>query len=491
MARRTHKGAPQLRAHKPSAHLFRNHGRAFLFDPCTRTSFALDTSGEVAAREMLGGKPARRGVTAEKVASARDELTALSLRGHFRESCALPAQPSPRKHVVLVNVSCRCNLRCRYCYANHEGVDGWPPLDMPPAVMEATARLIGDLWQSSHLEALDVGVACSGEIACQFELCDAFRAALAAESCRRGVQLQLRAWSGTNLTRLSDPGAAKRVLDLGCAGASLDGPPEIHDAMRVYPDGRGTYADAVRGLKVLRGQATGLEGSKHNRVGATLTGAYPDVLAVYQHLFDLGFAALAVQLVRSKPDSPFAVGHNLDAIRDGYCRLAEWLISLPDAALSDRLRRITSGSKSSDYFGRFLERVMRRPLMQSRCPGGTRDLTVHTDGTLYICPGLAGVPEARLGSVWEGIDDARVAELADRLQVTRRVPCKDCWARFLCGGGCMHQSYLTFGDLFRPDPAECALNQHLIELAIWFYAELKEKRPTVLEHLQRPPVATA
>jgi len=40
-------------------------------------------------------------------------------------------------------------------------------------------------------------------------------------------------------------------------------------------------------------------------------------------------------------------------------------------------------------------------------------------------------------------------------------------------------------DLFRPDPAECALNQHLIELAIWFYAELKEKRPAVLAELQR------
>jgi len=105
--------------------------------------------------------------------------------------------------------------------------------------------------------------------------------------------------------------------------------------------------------------------------------------------------------------------------------------------------------------------------------------------------GLAGAPAARLGSVWEGFDETRIQELAERLQVTRRVPCKDCWARFLCGGGCMHQSYLTFGDLFRPDPAECALNKHLIELAIWFYAELKEKRPAVLEQLQGLPVAVA
>ncbi|RJQ40274.1 MAG: hypothetical protein C4555_01890 [Dehalococcoidia bacterium] len=47
----------------------------------------------------------------------------------------------------------------------------------------------------------------------------------------------------------------------------------------------------------------------------------------------------------------------------------------------------------------------------------------------------------------------------------------------------MHQSYLTHGSLVTPDPAECALNKHLIELAIWLHAELKREHLRVLAAL--------
>ena len=282
-----------------------------------------------------------------------------------------------------------------------------------------------------------------------------------------------------------------RVLDLGCVGVSLDGPPEAHDVMRVYPDGRGSYADAIRGLDRLRTRAAAQNCVGYNRVCATFTSAYPDVASIYDHLFGLGFEAVSLKPVRCKPNKPYSLRRSLDEMCESFGLFAEKLLSLPEPEAADRLRRIMPASGSGDNFGRFLKRVVEQHLLGWRCPGGTQNLVVHTDGHVYICPSLCGVPEARLGSVWEGIDDARVADLAEQLQVSHRVPCKDCWARFLCGGGCMHQSYLTFGDLFRPDPAECALNKHLIELAIWFYAELKEKRPTVLEQLHKPPADAA
>ncbi len=148
-------------------------------------------------------------------------------------------------------------------------------------------------------------------------------------------------------------------------------------------------------------------------------------------------------------------------------------------------------SGSRDYFGRFVDRVIGRRLVSRRC-GAWADghIAVDTDGLLYACASMAGIPDARIGSVWDGIDEVAMLAMAEQLLVTRREPCNRCWARFLCGGGCMHQSYLTFGEFGPPDPAECALNKHLIELAIWFYAELKEKRPAIAAELEKaPPVS--
>jgi uncharacterized protein len=469
-----------------SFHLFTIGERSFLFDPLTRTSFDLDPAGEVAARaRLLGtdGAAVRTGaprLDEAEVKAASDELAQLQARGYFAEDAGWPSLPqAPSKHAVAVTLSRRCNLRCRYCFTHNAARRGpaalSAPLDMSPSVMEATATFIGGLWGSSRLDWPVIGVACAGEVACQLELCDRFEALLKAESQHAGVEFPLSAWSGTNLTRLSDPAVLDRLLELRCGGVSLDGPPEAHDAMRMHPDGRGTYADARRGLDLLRARGYG-----GGRVGASLTGAYPDVLSVYQHLFELRFDAIAVKPVRSRPDQPYSIAKNLDRICEAYCRFAEWILSLPDGELREFLRRIMHVSGSSDYFGRFLERVLRRHLVQHRCPGGLYALEVDTDGQIYVCPGLTGVAEARLGSVREGLDDARVQELAREQHVSRRIPCRDCWARLVCGGGCMHQSYLTYGSLGPIDPSECLLNQHLIELAIWVCSALRRERPQVL-----------
>src|SRR4029079_11651807 len=43
------------------------------------------------------------------------------------------------------------------------------------------------------------------------------------------------------------------------------------------------------------------------------------------------------------------------------------------------------------------------------------------------------------GNVFEGIDrQMQRAWLAER-HVSRQEPCKSCWARYLCGGGCHHE----------------------------------------------------
>lgn len=462
----------------PSAlHVFTRNGRSLLFDAATRSSFELDAASGMA--RLLPGLDLAETVIAASTENGADpmppfqDLAELQASGYFQHR--LLARPPPterRAYSVCVILSRRCNLRCRYCYTRQARRSA--SQDMPTAVMEAAARFAAQLEKGSLLDGGGVDVSCAGEITCGLDLYDRFAELLDAEGDRLGVRLAPCIWFGVNLTTLCRPEVAARLAALGILSCSLDGPREAHDRMRVYPDGRGTYADAKRGLKQLRALGNPFQAS------AVLTAAYPNALAVYRHLFELGCDSVTVKPVRAEPGQPYAIGEDLEAVCRGYDRFAEWLLTLPDPELLTCLRAILQLPLSHDYFGRFLQRVMTRSVVQRRCGAWDSELTVNTDGSLYSCPAMAGLPEARIGSLQEGVDEAWMQEMGRRLHVSSRRPCNSCWARYVCGGACPHQSWLTHGDFFTPDPAECALNRHLIELAIWLYSQLRDKRLSVL-----------
>ena len=458
-------------------HAFSRNGRGLLFDPATRTSFELDPAG-TAARPLPRHGPDRQGAEGEPIPAFR-ELAELQAAGYFQRRCL--ACPPPRKEAsysVYVILSRRCNLRCRYCYVRQTSRRA--PPDMSPEVMEATARFAAGLATASRLEGAGVDVSCAGEVTCQLDLYDRFAELLRDEGRRAGVQLAPRIWFGTNLTTLGRPEVADRLAELEVLACSLDGPPAAHNRMRVYPNGGGSYRDARRGLRQL--QSIG----RPFAVSATLTAAYPDVLGVCRHVFGLRCDSVVVKPVRAEPGQPFAIGEDLDGICRGYSGFAEWLLGLPEAELVRCLRAILHRPASHDYFGRFLQRIMQRSLIQRRCEAWESELTVSTDGSFYACAAMAGLPQARVGSVWEGVDETLAQDMAQTLHISHRSPCNVCWARYLCGGGCPHQSWLTHGAFGPPDPSECHLNQHLIELAIWLYSELCRHRPGVLAALSEP-----
>jgi len=73
------------------------------------------------------------------------------------------------------------------------------------------------------------------------------------------------------------------------------------------------------------------------------------------------------------------------------------------------------------------------------CGAGAGYLGISADGDIAACHRFVGDDEGALGSLATGIDlERRSHWLADR-HVHRQAPCRDCWARYLCGGGCHHE----------------------------------------------------
>jgi uncharacterized protein len=72
------------------------------------------------------------------------------------------------------------------------------------------------------------------------------------------------------------------------------------------------------------------------------------------------------------------------------------------------------------------------------CGAGAGYLGVSADGELAACHRFVGDPEGAMGTL-DGIDrDLQANWLAER-HVHRQAPCTECWARYLCGGGCHHE----------------------------------------------------
>jgi uncharacterized protein len=85
---------------------------------------------------------------------------------------------------------------------------------------------------------------------------------------------------------------------------------------------------------------------------------------------------------------------------------------------------------------RELQRGTHRPYP---CGAGAGYLGVSADGDLAACHRFVGDEEGAMGSLAAGIDRERQADWLAMRHVHRQEPCRSCWARYLCGGGCHHE----------------------------------------------------
>jgi len=281
----------------------------------------------------------------------------------------------------------------------------------------------------------------------------------------------------TNGTMLTEEKAhCLKECGIYISSVSVDGPPEIHDALRCFSNGRGSYQAMARNL-----QHTLLLGPPWLAGAATLTGLHPHPRRIVEHLLELGFPQIIIKPVRAPHSAPYALTReNLEIVKEGYQDYVGWLIERLEAG-DERILAVCVNPY--DFFWRFVMRLLMRNQSGYRCPAGYDSLAVGPDGSIYPCDSFAGMEEFKIGNVWSGLNGKREELFSEELYVDNKESCCACWARYLCGGGCYYCAYLVNGDLAQPDPAKCALVQHLIELGIWFCVTLAKRSPEMLKRL--------
>ena len=188
---------------------------------------------------------------------------------------------SQLRHVsqVILKVASRCNLNCSYCYVYNMADSTWknrPALmtdDVFQAALERIVHHCRATGQDRFRLAFHGGEPCLIGADTFDRWCTRARAAL-------GESVQLRFLIQTNGTLL-DSRWIDAFREHGVsAGISMDGPREIHDAVRVDHRQQGSYEQVERGLRLLQ------DGGVPYGVGCVIPlGADP--LTVHHHFVGL------------------------------------------------------------------------------------------------------------------------------------------------------------------------------------------------------------
>ena len=249
----------------------------------------------------------------------------------------------------------------------------------------------------------------------------------------------------TNGTLLTEDDA-RFFEDFGFAVTiSLDGPKEVHDALRPYKGGGGSFdATMRRAAPLLR-----LQRKMQVSARVTVTPRNLSLRRTLDTFVDAGFHSVGFSPMLSSPngqgelqsdDLELMLGEMIDCGRE-YERRSRLGERYPFANMANALREIHRGTH--------------RPYP---CGAGAGYLGVSADGELVRLPSLRrrrgrgdGLAR-RTGSIRR----AKRKWLAER-HVHRQEPCRSCWARYLCGGGCHHE-------VLQPRPACLRLHSRLAAL---------------------------
>ena len=359
-----------------------------------------------------------------------------------------------RKTVVkalCLHVAHDCNLRCRYCFADEGEYHGKREI-MPYEVgREALDFLVAQSGSRKNLEVDFFG----GEPLMNFETVKKLVAY--GRSIEKEHGKNFRFTLTTNGVLLNDEFTEFANRELSNVVLSLDGRKEVHDAMRPFPNGKGSY-DTVLPKYAAFVKARG--GKKYYLRG-TFTNHNLDFATDVLQLADLGFTELSMEPVVAPDSAEYAIlPEDVPVICEEYDRLAKEML-------------VRKNEGNAFQFFHFMIDLSGGPCVYKRlsgCGSGTEYLAVTPSGDLYPCHQFVGQEEFRLGNVRTGIEREDIVSRFRMVNVYAKEECRSCFARFYCSGGCAANAWNFTGDLCGNYKTGCDLERKRVECALMLKA---------------------
>ena len=358
---------------------------------------------------------------------------------------------------LCLHIAHDCNLACQYCFAEEGEYHGRRALMSFEVGKKALDFLIANSGNRRNLEVDFFG----GEPLMNWQgVKDLVAYGREQEKLH---DKKFRFTLTTNGVLLNDEVMEFCNREMGNVVLSIDGRKEVHDKMRPFRKGAGSYDLIVPKFQQF---AESRHQDKYY-VRGTFTHYNLDFSEDVLHLADLGFKQISVEPVVAEPKEPYAIREeDLPKLFEEYDKLAVEMI-----------RRHKSGEDFN--FFHFMIDLEGGPCVAKRlsgCGSGTEYLAVTPWGDFYPCHQFVGNEKFLLGNVDEGILNTDIRDEFKCCNVYAKEKCRKCFARFYCSGGCAANAYNFSGDICGAYDIGCELQKKRIECAIMIKAAEEEQK---------------
>ncbi|HET9872804.1 MAG TPA: radical SAM protein [Propionibacteriaceae bacterium] len=330
-----------------------------------------------------------------------------------------PLSEAPVRALSLA-VAQKCNLGCSYCYADG-GSFGGPRTEMAMETAMASVELLfSEVGRGERVNLAFLG----GEPLLNRAVIHAATERAEVLAADRGAAVGFSIT--TNGTRLTEDDADFFEEHGFAVTVSLDGLGPVHDRLRPFLGGQGSFDKIIERLVPLLARQRRMQISARVTVTPVNLGL-PEAL---DNFVALGFHGVGFSPLLRSPTGRDELGRTELAV----------MLDQMVACGQEFERRVVAGQRypftNAVTAMREIHRGTHRPYP---CGAGAGYLGVSADGDLAACHRFVGDPDAAFGSVSAGVDRRRQLRWLDERHVHRQEPCRSCWARYLCGGGCHHE----------------------------------------------------
>ncbi len=355
---------------------------------------------------------------------------------------------------VSFNISHRCNMQCGYCFGGG-GCYGGLAIDMDKKVLKAGIdHLFANCHDLNHCIISFFG----GEPFLNWEMMRWGITYAQSIADQRDIELTFFiTTNGTLLVRKKMDFLDRRNVKLI---VSIDGPEEIHNQERKFIGGSGSYDVIERNVKLILQQYPDIS----IQVRPTITSySCGKIKTIYHH-----FRSIGIERMHARPESKYGrrPGLSLEEYQLLSSGLEELTIDMIDA------------SNNGEYWGiinvlKFLNMLYFSVVRHDYCGAGVSVISISPDGSVFPCPRFTGEKEFLLGNILTGLNNDKGFIFLNN-SVDNRLDCQNCWARYICGGGCFYMHWTATGDYQRNDIMWCEWTRRSIETAIKAYAQLQD-----------------
>lgn len=361
---------------------------------------------------------------------------------------------------LCLNVAHNCNLACRYCFANASDAGDTQVLMPLSTAVQAVDFLFANAGARRHLEIDFFG----GEPLLNFSV---IRETV--EYARRRGEAEGKAIGFTVTTNgvLLDDRVGRYLLENGInVVLSCDGRPEVHNRLRRTRGGEASHETVLAHILNYLAMHRRWPGPKgYCYVRGTFTRYNLDFAQDFLYLAGLGIEDVSLEPVVAKPEEDHALRwSDVQTLSAEYERLAEAYVAFARDGKPVRFF----------HFEIDLDDGPCLPKLLTGCGAGHSYLAVTAHGDIYPCHQFIGRRDYLMGHVRDGRLRQDIVDLFRGAHVYAKPKCRNCWAKFLCSGGCQAHCEQESGSIFQPPDLACRLMQKRLECALYVRAKLAD-----------------